>query len=52
MSISVASVPGGALTLGISWNEDVVEEVIMAGLAEDLEGFAARLHETGKFAKD
>ncbi|KAJ4314274.1 Alcohol acetyltransferase [Fusarium piperis] len=51
MSISVASVPGGALTLGISWNEDVVEEAIMAGLAEDLEGFATRLHETGKFTK-
>lgn len=52
MSISVVSVPGGVLTLGLSWNEDVVEDVTMAGLAEDLEGFATRLHETGKFAMD
>ncbi|KAF4979609.1 hypothetical protein FZEAL_4238 [Fusarium zealandicum] len=50
LSISVASVPGGVLTLGISWNEDVVEDEVMRGLAEDLEAFVMQLHETGKFA--
>ncbi|KAM5354503.1 hypothetical protein ACJ41O_001150 [Fusarium nematophilum] len=49
LSVSVCSVPGGALTLGISWNEGVVEEDVMKGLAMDLEVFMRRLHETGRF---
>ncbi|KAF4456943.1 alcohol acetyltransferase [Fusarium albosuccineum] len=49
MSISAASVPDGVLTLGISWNKDIVQEELMSGLANDLEAFMKRFHETGKF---
>ncbi|KAF5022502.1 hypothetical protein F66182_5474 [Fusarium sp. NRRL 66182] len=52
MGISVASVPDGALTLGISWNEGVIEDEIMEGLAEDLEVYMKRLHEKSKFRID
>lgn len=50
MSISISSVPGGALTLGISWNDSVVDNEVMEGLGVDFARFAERLHDTGKFA--
>ncbi|KAF4449616.1 hypothetical protein F53441_7183 [Fusarium austroafricanum] len=47
MSISVASVKNGPLALGITWNEGIVEDKVMEGLARDLETYLTRLHETG-----
>lgn len=49
MSVSVVSVPEGPLTASITWNEDVVPEELMKGLAEDLSAYTTRMHETGKF---
>ncbi|KAM0555816.1 hypothetical protein ACHAPJ_006213 [Fusarium lateritium] len=49
MNVSVASASGGALTLGISWNEGVVEDDVVEGLAGDLVVFTSHFHEMGKF---
>ncbi|KAF9765470.1 hypothetical protein IL306_002258 [Fusarium sp. DS 682] len=47
MSISVASVKNGPLTMGITWNDGVVEDKIIEGLTEDLATYLRQLHETG-----
>lgn len=47
MGINVASVAGGKFTIGLSWQDRVVEEELMEQLAEDLISFAARFEETG-----
>ncbi|KAL7810831.1 alcohol acetyltransferase [Trichoderma gracile] len=47
MGINVASVAGSAFTIGLSWQDRVVEEELMERLAEDLVSFAARFQETG-----
>ncbi|CAM1507544.1 Fc.00g071850.m01.CDS01 [Cosmosporella sp. VM-42] len=49
VGVSVASVKGGVLTCGISWNEGVVSDELIEGLAEDLANFTRTLHETGEF---
>ncbi|KAF4951261.1 hypothetical protein FGADI_7607 [Fusarium gaditjirri] len=47
MSVSVASVKNGPLTMGITWNDGVVEDKTMEGLVDDLAMYLRRLHETG-----
>ncbi|KAH0494571.1 hypothetical protein TgHK011_001188 [Trichoderma gracile] len=47
MGINVASVAGSAFTIGLSWQDRVVEDELMERLAEDLVSFAARFQETG-----
>ncbi|KAG5815821.1 hypothetical protein H9Q74_002218 [Fusarium xylarioides] len=47
MSVSVASVKNGPLTMGITWNDGIVEDKIIEGLKEDLATYLRRLHETG-----
>ena len=47
MSVSVASVKNGPLTMGITWNAGFVEDGIIEGLKEDLATYLRRLHETG-----
>ena len=47
MSVSVASVKSGPLTMGITWNDGIVEDKIIEGLKEDLATYLRRLHETG-----
>ncbi|RGP70862.1 hypothetical protein FLONG3_7318 [Fusarium longipes] len=47
MSISVISVKNGTLTLGITWNDGVVDDQLMEGLREDLESCLNQLHEEG-----
>ncbi|KAF4968754.1 hypothetical protein FSARC_3883 [Fusarium sarcochroum] len=49
INISAASASGGALTLGISWNDGVVENEVAEGLVGDLAGFTSLFHERGKF---
>ncbi|KAF7548495.1 hypothetical protein G7Z17_g7023 [Cylindrodendrum hubeiense] len=49
VGLSVASPPTGGLSVGISWNVDVVDDEVVEGLAEDLLAYTTRLHETGKF---
>ncbi|KAJ4257336.1 Alcohol acetyltransferase [Fusarium torreyae] len=52
INASVASASGGALTLGISWNEGVVEDGIVEGLIGDLVVFTNLFHEVGKFVDE
>ena len=47
MGINVASVEGSVFTIGLSWQDRVVEDELMEQLAEDLTSFAARFQETG-----
>lgn len=47
MGVNVASVAGSKLTIGLSWQEAVVEDELMGQLAEDLAAYAAKYHETG-----
>ncbi|KAG6044301.1 hypothetical protein E4U39_003488 [Claviceps sp. Clav50 group G5] len=47
--LGLASVSGGSLTIGLSWQEGVVPASLMRGLADDLEGFVRCLNETGFF---
>lgn len=49
VGVNVASVKGGVLTVGISWNEGVVEDELVDGLAENLARFTRTLHECGRF---
>lgn len=48
MSISVISAKNGMLTLGITWNEGIVDEELMEGLKEDLAASMEQLHEEGE----
>ncbi|RBR25474.1 uncharacterized protein FIESC28_01712 [Fusarium coffeatum] len=52
MSISVISVKGGGLTLGITWNEGIVDEELMEALGDDLESAMKQLHEEGGLRMD
>ncbi|EKJ74488.1 hypothetical protein FPSE_05238 [Fusarium pseudograminearum CS3096] len=47
ISISVVSVKHGMLTLGITWNDGIVDDKIMEGLRGDLEACLKQLHEEG-----
>ncbi|KAG5965164.1 hypothetical protein E4U57_004409 [Claviceps arundinis] len=47
--LGLASVPGGPLTIGLSWQEGVVPASLMRGLADDLEGYVRCFDETGFF---
>jgi hypothetical protein len=47
MSISVISVKNGMLTLGITWNDGIVDDQIMEGLRGDLAACLKQLHEEG-----
>jgi hypothetical protein len=50
IGVNVASATGGYLTITISWQEDVVPAELTVGLAQDLQLFATRFHEAGKFS--
>ncbi|KAF4343919.1 hypothetical protein FBEOM_2154 [Fusarium beomiforme] len=52
MSVSAASVKNGPLTMGISWNDGIVEDKIIEGLTDDLATYLRRLHETGIMADE
>ncbi|TFB05005.1 hypothetical protein CCMA1212_003222 [Trichoderma ghanense] len=47
MGINVVSVKGSKFTIGLSWQDRVVEDELMEWLAEDLTAFAVRFQETG-----
>ncbi|KAL7792108.1 alcohol acetyltransferase [Trichoderma ceciliae] len=47
MGINVASVAGSNLTIGLSWQDKVVEDELIDQLTEDLSAYAAKFHETG-----
>lgn len=47
VGINVASAPGGHLTAALSWQEGVVGEDLVDGLAEGLEGLVSRFCERG-----
>ncbi|PTB67719.1 hypothetical protein BBK36DRAFT_3727 [Trichoderma citrinoviride] len=47
MGINVASLAGSEFTIGLSWQDKVVEDELMEQLAEDLRSYAAKFHETG-----
>jgi hypothetical protein len=47
MGIDVASVAGSKLTIGLSWQDKVVEDELMDQLAGDLSAYAAKFRETG-----
>lgn len=51
VGVNVASVKGGMLTVGISWNEGVVEDELVDALAENLARFMRTLHESGRFTE-
>lgn len=47
LSINVASVAGSKLTIGLSWQDNVVGDELIDQLAGDLSAYAAKYHETG-----
>ena len=49
-SLGVASVAGGQMTIGISWQEGNVNEALMTAVAEDLNGYVDSFVKSGKFA--
>ncbi|KAH6610021.1 alcohol acetyltransferase [Trichoderma cornu-damae] len=49
IGINVASVAGSHLTLGLSWQDAVVQDELINHLADDLSAYAAKFHETGNF---
>jgi hypothetical protein len=51
VGLGVASVPGGVLTIAMSWQQTVVTDEFVDNLASDLASFADRFGETGRFAE-
>ncbi|KAF4587906.1 alcohol acetyltransferase [Ophiocordyceps camponoti-floridani] len=49
IGLGVGSVPGGVLTVLVSWQEGVVPAELMAGLVHDLGEWTRRLGEEGSF---
>lgn len=49
VGINVAGIDGGPVNLVLSWQETVVEEVIVHGVAEDLQAWFDRFGERGEF---
>ncbi|KID61658.1 Alcohol acetyltransferase, partial [Metarhizium hybridum] len=49
LALGLGSVAGGLLSVGISWQESVVGQEFIDGLAGDLTEFVTRFDETGKF---
>ncbi|KAG9253469.1 alcohol acetyltransferase [Emericellopsis atlantica] len=49
IGFNMISIPGKGLTIGISWQEGIVEDTLITGIGEDLLEFAARWHEEGRF---
>ncbi|KAI6779295.1 uncharacterized protein J7T54_001025 [Emericellopsis cladophorae] len=49
IGFNMISIPGKGLTIGISWQEGIVEDALITGIGEDLLEFAARWHEEGRF---
>ncbi|KAG8417393.1 Alcohol acetyltransferase, variant 2 [Metarhizium acridum] len=49
VALGLGSVAGGLLSVGISWQESVVGQEFVDGLAGDLTEFVTRFDETGKF---
>ncbi|KAG5980366.1 hypothetical protein E4U55_004106 [Claviceps digitariae] len=47
--LGMASVPGGSLTIGLSWHEGAVSAELMAGLVDDLERYMRCFDETDCF---
>ncbi|EJD49619.1 hypothetical protein AURDEDRAFT_150454 [Auricularia subglabra TFB-10046 SS5] len=48
MGFSMGTVDGGPLTIGLSWQEDIVPATLLEGIVADLAAFPKRLRETGK----
>ncbi|KAL7912535.1 alcohol acetyltransferase [Trichoderma velutinum] len=48
IAVNVASVAGSKFTIGLTWQDAVVNEEVMNQLTEDLTSYAAKFHETGK----
>lgn len=49
IGFNVMSVQGEGLTVGISWQQDIVDEDVIRGVAGDLEQWSDRFLKTGKF---
>lgn len=49
LGLGIGSVVGGALTLALSWQEGVVSDELMGGLAEDLQKYMVCFDKTGSF---
>ncbi|KHN96110.1 Alcohol acetyltransferase [Metarhizium album ARSEF 1941] len=49
LSLGLASVSGGPLTVALSWQESVVDQALMDGLAGDLARSVTRFNDTGEF---
>lgn len=49
VGVNVASVDGGPVNLVLSWQETVVEEVVVNGVARDLQAWFDRFGERGEF---
>lgn len=49
VGLGVASAPNGLLTIALSWQQTVVTDDFIAGLANDLRAFVQRFDHTGRF---
>ncbi|KAG5912772.1 hypothetical protein E4U53_005163, partial [Claviceps sorghi] len=49
LGLGLASVPGGGLTVGLSWHAGAVPDALMAGLLDDLERSIRCFDEGGSF---